>query len=94
MENESIKIEAKVQMLGQSRGKASVHITLPDNIGSFTISNISVWEDGKAHITLPLTQVGESKRPGITLQGELKQMLIDAIAKKYNEGKKSYMATK
>lgn len=91
---ENIEIEAKVQMLGQSRGKASVHITLPDNIGSLTISNISVWEDGKAHITLPLTQVGGNKRLGITLQGELKQMVIEAIAKEYNKGKKSYMVSK
>lgn len=91
---ENIEIEARVQMLGQSRGKASVHITFPGSIGSLTISNISIWEDGKAHITLPLTQVGGNKRPGITLQGELKQMVIEAIAKEYNKVKKSYIASK
>lgn len=74
-----MKIEIRVSRANAQRGFASVHVVIDEN-SSFTISNVSVWDDaGKPKITMPISQMGAQKRPNITVQGELKQVLTKAL---------------
>lgn len=75
-------IEVKTKKISTYRGKASVHLIFED--GSCTISNILIRQKGdQIKITMPLMEMGDNKRPCITLQGELKQDILAEIKKSY-----------
>ena len=76
-------IEIRVKRSGLTRGKASLHIG--DETGGLTVSNISVWEaDGKLTIQMPLVQMDGGRRPAVTLQGALKQRVLEEIAAQFH----------
>lgn len=76
------KVEVRVSRYAPSRGKASVHVAMGE--GGFTISNIAIWEEnGKFRVQMPLVQLSGGKHPAITLQGEIKQKVLEEIAAQF-----------
>ena len=76
-------IETRLTSIGITRTQASVHVTCEG--WSFTISNIIIYkqDNGKLKICLPMTNIGANKKPAITLQGNLKEAVVNAIEKDY-----------
>jgi len=74
-------IETRLTSIGITRTQASVHVTCEG--WSFTISNIIIYkqDNGKWKICLPMTNIGANKKPAITLQGNLKEAIVDALDK-------------
>ncbi|MBU5627027.1 hypothetical protein KQI82_08920 [Oscillibacter sp. MSJ-2] len=77
-------IEVKINKISPSSAKGSVHVEVES--GGFTISNILLRKDaGQLKISLPLISIGDQKRPAITLQGELKNRIMEELEQAYQQ---------
>ena len=77
-------IEVRVSRYAPTKGRGSVSVTLPDNQGGFTISNIVILDsNGRTQVKLPALLSHGVRHPAITVRGELKQRIIAAVTEAF-----------
>lgn len=80
-------VEARIKKITANIGRGSVHVDFGN--GGITISDILVRDvEGMMKVTMPLVNVGENKRPCVTLQGTMKEVVFSALLDAYKNAEK------
>lgn len=76
-----IRLETELKIVDQRRTMAGVHLEFA-GCGGLTISNILLYRDETTDrwtLRLPIITIGQRKRPAVTMQGEVKIAVFQAL---------------